>query len=905
MSSPSDPSGGPPPPDRWQRADDLLDGALDLAPDQRAAYLARECGDDGDLRALVERLLRAAESESALDPAGEALALTLAAEDPAPGTEIGRYRLVREIGRGGMAVVYLAERADGEFEHRVALKLIRSGLFGEDSIRRFQRERQILAHLRHPAIAQLFDGGTTAEGRPYFVMEHVAGEPIDQYCHRRDLPVADRLRLFIAAAGAVDHAHRNLVVHRDLKPSNLLVTATGEPKLLDFGIASLLAHRGSAALTRTRSGAMTPAYASPEQVRGESLTTSSDIYQLGLLLYQVLTGDLPYRPTDDSPSAIAKAIRDDPPRRPSGAASQPRDPTVRRRLRGDLDNIVLKALSKQPERRYDSVARLIEDLEHHLAGRPVSAQPATWTYRARKFLGRHLAASLATFGVILLLLATATLYTLGLARERDRAQRAAEQARQVASFLTELFEDAAPTRARGEQVTARELLDRGASWIERELDGEPALQSEMLTRLGQVYCDLALFGEAGLLLEQAVALRRGGEPLPLADSLVALAEVRLESGDPAAAQPLFEQALELREAELGDEDISLAPPLDGLGRSLTARGEFPAARRALERALAIQRIRLGPRHRQVAFTFHHLGLLAWQRHDYETAEGLYQAAWSILEDDPDRDDPRRLRVQADLADGLTQIGETEEARRHYESALPKLERTFGENHPEVAIHLSRFASLLEDEASYTESLRTHRRALARLRRSLGPDHPELAEGLNRTALAARRAGELEAARRDLEEGVGIFERNFGPLYPRTALLLASLAQIDQAVGDADGAIERYRRVVEIRQQALGLDNPALMVPLVRLGRLLLDSGEAAQAEPFLRQARDLGHRLSPDDVHGILMPQIALARCLGELGRHQEGTALLANLEPLPQDLHPEVLRRHRRAVESLKSQRP
>jgi serine/threonine protein kinase len=520
--------------DLWQRADGIFDEALDLPPAQRAAFLDRACGGDSQLRALVERLLNAAEIEDPGFKSGGALQGTFGdtfrselthSDDVPAGTLIGRYRIVREIGRGGMSVVYLAERADGQFRQEVALKLLQSGIATGHIARRFDRERQILAQARHPGVARLLDGGTGPGSRPYLVMEYVDGRPIDLYCDEERLSVPDRLHLFLQVAHAVEDAHRNLVVHRDIKPSNILVTADGHAKLLDFGIAKLLDPTATSgeALTGSAIRLMTPAWASPEQVRGNPVTTASDVYQLGLLLYLLLTGCFPYDVGDGAPAVRMLAIAQQEPVRPSAAVTAPESCGVapgqepktveeiarvrgttaarlRRMLAGDLDAIILTALCKEPEKRYGSVAQLIDDLERSFAGRTIGARPDTWTYRTGKLIRRHAKAFTAAAAVAAVGLSLGLVYTSELVQERDRA-------RQEAEFLRELFEGSSQRGAQGEALTPRQLLDRGVARVDLEMADDPELQADLLEDLGNMYRNLGLHAEARDLQTRAATLR--------------------------------------------------------------------------------------------------------------------------------------------------------------------------------------------------------------------------------------------------------------------------------------------------------------------------------------------------------------------------------------------------------------
>ncbi|MES1241748.1 MAG: serine/threonine-protein kinase [Acidobacteriota bacterium] len=525
--------------DLWQRADELLDEALDLPAGQRPPFLDRACGDNRQLRGLVERLISAAEIEDpefksggALQgPLGDRIRTELAEEESLAGAMVGRYRIVRELGRGGMAVVYLAERADGQFRQEVALKLLSAGLVASHVGRRFDRERQILAHARHPGVARLLDGGAGPSGRPYLVMEYVDGRPIDRYCDEEKLGVEARLDLFLQVARVVEDAHRNLIVHRDIKPSNILVTAEGHAKLLDFGIAKLLdpeaTSSGDAPVSGSAIRLMTPAYASPEQVRGNPVTTASDIYQLGLLLYILLTGRFPYDLGDGDPAERMRAIVQREPVRPSTAAASPegwsppghgpRTPgeiaydrgttpaRLRRALSGDLDAILCRALGKEPESRYASVSQLIEDLERHKIGRAVLARPDTWAYRTGKLIRRHAAVFATAAIAVLLVVALGLVYTAGLARERDHARQEAAREARVSEFLRTLF--VVPPGAG--PLTPRQILDRAVARVDLELRGEPEAQSDLLALLAGMYRDLGLTVEARALQARSDELAVG------------------------------------------------------------------------------------------------------------------------------------------------------------------------------------------------------------------------------------------------------------------------------------------------------------------------------------------------------------------------------------------------------------
>lgn len=489
--------------------------AGELGPRERLAYLRSACGDDPeafDRALLAHDLVTAAPESGEIDSAFWTIDRS--------GQVLGQWRLRKRIGGGGMSEVYLAERI-GEYQHQVALKLVRPGLVSRADHNRLRAERQILARLNHRNIARLLDGGTTAEGIPYLVMEYVDGLPIDEYCDRNRLTLAQRLALFRGVCAAVHAAHQNLVVHRDLKPSNILVTKDRTLKLLDFGIAKLMEVRDTVhtvAVTHADVRLFTPGHASPEQIRGEPITTMTDVYLLGVLLYELLTGRKPFDVRDLRLSQIESVIceQDAPP--PStvvntrGAtvadqlrierAARARQSTtskLRRDIAGDLDNIVMKAMRKEPARRYASADELAVDIKRHDSGKPVIARGDTWTYRTHKFLRRHTMAVAASCALVLMLACLVTLLALQahrIAEQRAIAEQERQRSDEVAAFLVDLFKVADPRESYGEATTARQLLERGAERIRLELKNQPVARADMMETIGRVYVGLGLAEKA-------------------------------------------------------------------------------------------------------------------------------------------------------------------------------------------------------------------------------------------------------------------------------------------------------------------------------------------------------------------------------------------------------------------------
>jgi serine/threonine-protein kinase len=892
--------------DRWQRADDILERALDLPPSAQGEFIEDECGDDLELRSLVLRLIARCSDETEVDlRTGGALDGELAEDlgrdlDAAEGRTIGRYRILREIGRGGMAVVYLAERAEGDFEQLVALKLLQHGLESGDLLRRFELERQILAQARHPNIGQLVDGGITEDGRPFLVMEFVEGRPIDEYCDEHRLTVSQRLELFLRVARAVDYAHRNLIVHRDIKPSNILVTEDGDVKLLDFGIAKLL-DAGGEELTRTSMRAMTPAFASPEQIEGGAITTATDVYQLGVLLYLLLTGGWPYRRDERSDAALLMAICTDAPTRPSTTMSPRRGPEpipgaarlgleaiaearsctparLRRELSGDLDTIVLTALRKEPERRYGSVALMATDIERYLEGRTISARPDTVLYRARTFVKRHAAATAVAATALVLTVALIIFYTARLGRERDRARLEARKATEVAEFMSGLFAVSAPTRSKGESITARELLDRGAERIESDLADQPELQASMMTVIGDVYRELALYDEAEKLLEAAIEIRRdrpSTDGRELADSLYALGRVFERRRESDQARKLLEEALELRTAALGPVHPDVARTQDALALAIAADGSLAEARALHEEAVRVFEATVESDHPDLGLALNRLAVVMQDQREHAESVPVFERAISMLEPSLGPDHPYTVGAKFNLANSLRQIGEVERADAIYSETLPAVERAYGKDHPSVAIVLNNHANLLRDLERFDEAEALLRRAYDVWANALGPNHPQVGWALNNLGLVERTRGDHHAAREYFRRAVEVAEAAYGPDHADVGTQLKNLAGEMAATGDGRDAIPLLERAITIRERVYGADHSYVGAILFELAEVYMGLGEPAAAELPLRRSLELGRHDEEYRLNDITERVLLLARCLSEQGRFEEAEAAL------------------------------
>ncbi len=794
---------------RWRRLKGLFEELSGIPPAGRSGRLAELGRDDPALAAELAELLEEHDRDRPLRleevlaaEAGEPSSLT-------PGRRVGPYRLVELLGRGGMGQVFLAERVDGQFEQQVALKVMREALDTPDTRARFLAERQILARLEHPDIARLLDGAVTDDGVPYLVMELVRGEPITEHCDRERLPVEDRLRLFVQVCRAVHAAHRQLVVHRDLKPSNILVDGEGRVRLLDFGIAKLLdpALGGDVPLTRTGLYLLTPEYASPEQVTGAPVGTTTDVYALGLLLYRLLTG-LHGQPVEDlSPAGIHRAVVEHRPERPSRAAlREPAEAAVQRarlrgglspgrlarRLEGDLDTIVEMAVRKEPDRRYLSAEDLAADVERHLRRLPVAARRDTFAYHATRFVARHRSAVAAACAGVLALavgLAAAVHGLVEARRAEARAVAEAAESRRLADFMVELFDASDPVLARGEEPSARSLLERGAARIGAELDARPELKADLLLAIGRAYDQLGEYDAAAELLREAMDLRpAGADPAGRAEVLWALSRLQLRTGEFDAAVESAAAAVEIVEGAAGIDPDTVADAYSCYGQNLfeVRRGEESIG--PLRRAVELRRSLGGYDRHQMAIDLDYLGNAVFEIEDQQ--EGLAILADGVAELE------RAGLEPGQLANGLSRFGLRQVAAGRYEEAEITLRRSralareaAGDgHHPEVQDAELALATLAEARGELDAAADSLVRALAESVAIWGEEHPKSAMmrlRLGRTLLAAGRPAE---ALDQLERGRDLMAARVSGHHAHLAAFELPLARTYAALGRRDDAL---------------------------------------------------------------------------------------------------------------------
>jgi serine/threonine protein kinase/tetratricopeptide (TPR) repeat protein len=989
----------------------ILLEARTLTGAARAAYLDRVCDGNPSLREEIDSLLEfesavpsvmddggllqrlnkrsaasASETSATLDLDVNAAfeAAAAAANSPVPSEPIGPYRLVEVIGEGGMGVVYRAEQTH-PIRREVALKLIRRGLDTDRIVARFDSERQALARMDHAAIARVLDAGASADGRPYFVMELVQGAPITEYCDREKLTLHDRIKLAIAVCHAVQHAHQKGIIHRDLKPSNILVASQDGmhmPKVIDFGIAKAIEEPLTDYTLLTRVGQFigTPDYMSPEQagVLDVDVDTRTDVYALGVLLYELLSGRRPHQFERRTQDEVQAVLRDQTPERPSTCLStrrrlsRPARPTtaldaetlariaasrrttserLRRQLAGDLDNIVLKAMQKEPARRYGSIEQFADDLQRYLDGKPVLARPDTWTYRTGKFVRRHAVGVGVAAAAVIMLVTFAVVMAVQsarIARERDRAlaaeQRArteAETAQQVSTFLSGLFRSSDPNNSRGEMLTAREILDRGAKRIGDDLGDKPAVQGRLLQTLGSVYKQLGMYDEAATLMTQAIIAREKADPELLEESLNELGDIERYRGRLVDAEPILNRALELRRKKFGNAHTKVAQTLNNLALVYDEQGKFEDSERTHREALRIRR-GLGPKDPGISNSLSNLGITLRHAGKYEEAATVLREALALRREANGNDHPLVANTLNVLGLTLDELGQYAEAETVLRESLAIRRKVLPPTHPSLADAVSALAGALQEqlrldqaEQLYLESLniyaalaaapgarqsadmnltvaqnnlaslyeergdwaraeKWYQEALRKRRAIRGERHPSVATVLNNLARMRLTQGQFAAAERLSREALSIRLDVLDSEHMHTAATRTVLGQILHARGALDAADEQFRAALVFQGPKPPAEHPAIIQLNIARGRLLIDRRRAAEAEPLLRMALTARARRFAASDWRVAEAQTALARALLAQGKSDAAAPLLASSTSTLKQASPgqQVLRR-------------
>jgi eukaryotic-like serine/threonine-protein kinase len=825
--------------ERWTEIQEIFDEAREKEPQEQSAFLNERCGADTALRQEVQALLDTDTGPVAYlkHPVGRLL-------EPVSGQEIGKYRILDEIARGGMAVVYRAVAMDDEYERPVALKLLKRGTETEVFVQRFQAEGQVLSGLQHPNIAKLLAGGTTGDARPYLVMEEIQGVPIDTFCREKELDLKDRLKLFLKVCDAVQHAHVSMVLHRDLKPANILVTTDGEPKLLDFGVAKLLTvpDRPGSPPTTLGERAMTKAYASPEQICGLEMGAASDVYSLGILLYELLTGRRPYElPTEGGLAKVQDTIQHTQPKPPSQVVGKD-NAIPARLLKGDLDTIVEKALRKEPERRFQSVAELAEDLRRHVAGEPVTARPTTLGYRSGKFLRRYkwpvaLAASL--FLATLVFVGVLWKQQQETAQERDRAEASAD-------FLTSLFAAGNPLGQNQGDWTVQQLLEHGANQLKTELAERPEIRARLLNTIALAFVNLAEYKRAEECLQEILSIHQETEldRKILGETYVEISNLHVRLDDLDKAQKYAEQTLQTLDTDHGPHQSVIASALSNLGLIFKQKGAYP------------------------------------------DAEKYYLRSIHIREQDP--------AERASLARSLSSLGALyrtqgrfDEAEPLYRRALALKQTVHGSDHPGVAVTMSNYARLLKSMESFDEAERYYLEALRIQSESLGMEHPSYAQTLNNLGTLLITRGDPEGALEYLQDSLEIRIAVFGQAHLKTAESLQNVAVALGNLGRREESEQMIRKALAIRREYLGNSHILTAQTLRNLAGTLSHQGKHLEAQKYFDQALAAYNTIYSDPNSGIIHTNRQRAVNLAKLNdlegaRQSAMTAVQDSLELRP-----------------------
>lgn len=814
-------------PERFQQIDRTFEQIVDLPLDEQNPALKRLCGDDTELLQEVTKLLSGHPRSAGFvgnivsNAAGETLLASGQAKD------FGEWSIERKLGQGGMGTVYFArrDRTDEGFVQTAAIKVLRPGLEGPDLFQRFRDERRILAALRHPNIAQMLDGGSTRAGLPWFAMEYVEGDPLHRYCESSQMDEVGKLRLFRSICMGVHYAHSNLVIHCDLKPSNILVQRDGTPKLLDFGIAKVLqgpatgeGQPGDDAVTQFRM--LTPDFASPEQISGAPVSTATDVYSLGVILYHLLTRRHPFRSPTTTVEELLRAVREQDPASPG--------------INADLDNIILKAMRKDPERRYASAEALAADLDRYLAGFPVLARPESWSYAAAKFMGRNrIAVSIA--GVAVLLLAGFAAVNV---RERKIAENERRTAEAALDFLSHIYRAPNPNESLGKAPTAAQLLDAGAKRIDAELSGSPPAQARLLEVMASAYVGLAEYERATDMLRKAQAIRErlagGKADLALAETMAQLGSTLYENGDYKESAEWQAKALAMRETLQGPNGALVGDSLYEAAIVDDAVGDFPSASAKCERALLILRETRGEKSLDVANALTLLGDIRRHGGDARGSEPVYRETLAIRKALLGPEHPDVAHSLNHLGRALIQMGKPADATPYIEEALRIRRKIFGDTHPETVSSQSNLAGAYTTLGKVEAAIELFKASLDALRSRYQENHPYVGQAYHSVASAYAKKGDPASAQPYAEKALAILTKLNGPKQPERIGSLHLNGVIARRLGRRDSALAMLKEAVLLRTAVRGPEHPETAESQWQLGDCLMsDASEAGRAEQLL------------------------------------------------------------------------
>jgi eukaryotic-like serine/threonine-protein kinase len=836
---------------RWNRIQAVFHEAADLPRSEHRDYLRIACAGDETLIAEVEALLdEDAQGSSLLDRDVANVAdeiLGDSASQPPPFQSFGPYRIVRLLGEGGMGVVYLAERED--LRSLVAIKLLRDAWLSPARRERFAIEQRTLAQLNHPSIARLYDADTSPDGTPFFVMEYVEGVPLTDYCQAHSYTVPQRLRLFRTVCGAVLHAHQHAVIHRDLKPSNILVRTDGNIRLLDFGIAKHLEDLGeSVDQTMTVMRLMTPAYAAPEQIRGEQVGIQTDVYSLGVILYQLLAEQLPFDLSDRTPMQAAKILTETVPEKPSAAAgksaplrhSNARGVAASKAEWADLDVLCLTAMHKDARRRYQSAEALIRDIDHYLKGEPLEARPDTAGYRLRKFLTRNRDAVLAAGTLLAMVVGIVIFFTVRLAIARNAALAEAARTQRIQHFMTSLFQGGDESAGPADNLRVVTLLDRGVQQA-RSLDADPAVQAELYATLGSIYEQLGKLDEADSLLNLALEKRKrlyGPDNADVAESMVALGLLRDDEARLADAEKLVSDGLAMTKHHSPPDSPAVARATTALGRVEDDRGNYDAAIKTLDDSVRVQSAK-GDVSPDLAASLYELANAHFYAGHYDRSKSINERLLPMYRQIYGERHPRVADVLINLGAIKYDLGHYSEAEAFDRQALSIVQDWYGKDNPETAEDLTILARALVKEKRYGEAGDLLQHSLAIKERVYGNVHPSVASSLNELGSLALQEEKYGDAERDFTQMASIYRSVYGEHHYLLATALSNLASVYTAQNEWPRAEKIFRQVIPIYVETLSVDNINTGIARIKLGRTVLRQHRYAEAETESRAGYDI------------------------------------------------------------------
>ncbi len=870
---------------RWHRIQNIFHDAADLPPAGRKALAEAACGDDEELLVEVLAMLEQdASGHSLLDHNIADIAQETLAK-PIPAflvlKQVGPYRIIRLLGEGGMGVVYLAERSDLNTE--VAVKVLRDAWLSPARRERFATEQRTLAQLNHPSIARLYDADILDDGTPWFVMEYVDGVPLTHYCRNVGCSVEQRLQLFRSVCEAVQHAHGHAVIHRDLKPSNILVKNDGSVRLLDFGIAKQIESLDlQVDQTMTGLRMMTPAYASPEQVRGDRVGISTDVYSLGVILYELLTGRLPFDLSGLTPAEAATVITEHEPGKLSSVVALNEESgalLLSKTAWADLDCLCVSAMHKDPSRRYRSVEALIRDVDHYLNGEPLEARPDAWEYRIGKFVRRNRRAVATTALSVMLIVGLVLFFTLRLAKARDAALTEAARTQRIQQFMTSLFQGGDAAAGPSESLRVITVIDRGVQQA-RTLNHDPKVQAELYQNLGSIYQKLGKFEQADALLRLALDRHKslfGADSEEVAESLIALGLLRSDQAHLEEAEQLVRDGLAMTRRHVPPNHPALAKANLAFGKVLAQRGFYDRAIDELNEAVRLQSAP-GVAPADLATSLSNLADAHYSAGHYDVCRSLYTR---VLEMHRQIYDPRHPLIADDLgslAAVQRDLGYYSQAEELDRQALDIVQSYYGHDHPQTAGRLTALAESLTYQKKYDEAVSVLEQALAIQERVYGPFHPAVAETVNELGNVASMRDKLDEAEARFRRAVVIYRAVYGDHHYLVAIALSNVAGISMDKKDYPHAEELFRDVIRRYSETLPADNVNIGIAHIKLGRTLLRENRYKDAEPETRAGYEILIRQSSSSTSFTRAARKDLTAEYEALNRPQEAARFRAEL---------------------------